>query len=92
MARNYYKTTAVVKYWTGGAGKDADGLPSVSLNRNLFESILRDLLIEQSEYTVEVFEASGSSWKKTKCPPPPYFLFPQPSTCLLKGSEAPALP
>ena len=38
----------------------------VTLNRNLFETALRYLLVDSAEYTVQLFEGSGSHWKKTR--------------------------
>eukprot|EP00976_Prorocentrum_cordatum_P061814 1176461-Prorocentrum_minimum.AAC.2 len=40
--REFYKTTTVVKYI--GSGDNA--VPGVALNRSLFQTILRDLVIE----------------------------------------------
>ncbi len=59
VARTYYKTTAVIKH-LGGA---ASGVPSVTLNLNLFQTVLRDLLLERADRTVEMWECAGSSWK-----------------------------
>lgn len=60
VARRFYRTTAVVKYMGGGA---ASGLPSVTLNRSLFEGALRELLVEGSEHTAELWEGSGAQWR-----------------------------
>lgn len=38
----------------------------VTLNRNLFETALRYLLVDSAEYTVQLYEGSGSHWKKTR--------------------------
>lgn len=38
----------------------------VTLNRNLFETALRYLLVDSAEYTVQFYEGSGSHWKKTR--------------------------
>lgn len=65
IARQYYRTTAVVKHL--GAGGAEKGLASVTLNRNLFESVLRDLLLEGADHTVELWDGSGSSWKVVRC-------------------------
>ncbi|GFH06638.1 DNA mismatch repair protein, partial [Haematococcus lacustris] len=56
VARQFYKTTAVVKH-LGGSG-DA-GLSSVTLNRNLFEQVLRELLLEGTDYAVELAASPG---------------------------------
>mmetsp|Transcript_2038 Transcript_2038/g.4816 ORF Transcript_2038/g.4816 Transcript_2038/m.4816 type:complete len:932 (-) Transcript_2038:357-3152(-) len=66
VARTFCKTTAVVKY----LGNPSDSLASVCLNRNLFENVLRDLLIERAEFSVELFEGSGTSWRKTRTASP----------------------
>lgn len=63
IARRYYRTTAVVKYLGGGGGPDGGGLPGVTLNRALFESVLRELLLERSDCSVEVYEGFGATWK-----------------------------
>lgn len=42
----------------------------VTLNRNLFETALRYLLVDSAEYTVQLYEGSGSHWKKTRCSAP----------------------
>ncbi|KAK9908301.1 hypothetical protein WJX75_005715 [Coccomyxa subellipsoidea] len=62
IARTFYKTTAVVKYMGGSA----TGLPGVTLNKNLFETALRHLLVESAEYSVQMFEGSGTQWRKTR--------------------------
>ncbi|KAJ9510060.1 hypothetical protein QJQ45_011708 [Haematococcus lacustris] len=67
VARQFYKTTAVVKH-LGGSG-DA-GLSSVTLNRNLFEQVLRELLLEGTDYAVELWEGSGTSWKLSRAASP----------------------
>jgi DNA mismatch repair protein MSH2 len=62
VARQFYKTQAVVKYLGGSEA----GLPYVSLNRALFETVLRELLLERAEHTVEVYEGSGATWRLSK--------------------------
>ncbi|KAK9813003.1 hypothetical protein WJX72_007194 [[Myrmecia] bisecta] len=62
IARQFYKTTAVVKY----IGDPSNGLPGVTLNRNLYETVLREFLVERAEHTVQLFEGHGASWKKTR--------------------------
>ena len=42
--RKLYKTTAVLKYWYAGQGEPR--LPTVSMNKNMYESALRMLLLE----------------------------------------------
>lgn len=41
--------------------------PGVTLNKNLFETALHHLLVESGEYSVQLYEGSGSSWRKTRC-------------------------
>eukprot|EP00798_Chlamydomonas_sp_ICE-L_P022048 gene22048-29112_t len=66
VARQFYKTTAVVKYH----GNPKDQLPGVTLNRNLLESVLRELLLEGAGHTVELYEGSGSSWRVVRSASP----------------------
>ncbi|KAG1666042.1 hypothetical protein FOA52_006916 [Chlamydomonas sp. UWO 241] len=75
VARTFYKTTAVVKYYGAEGGKVKDGssdgsLPSVSLNSNLFSTALKELLLEGSEHCVEVYEGTGASWRLIKSASP----------------------
>jgi len=73
VARRFYKTTTVVKYYkessSPSTGKEFV-LPSVNINQNLFETILRDVLLHARERTVEVYEsergASSKDFKLTK--------------------------
>ena len=39
----------------------------VTLNRSLYETVLRALLLEGGEHTVEMYEGSGAHWRKCKC-------------------------
>ncbi len=50
--------------------KDAfsHGMAGVTLNRSLYERVLRDLLVERAEHTVELYEGSGASWTLARCP------------------------
>ena len=41
----------------------------ITLNNNLFETVLRDLLVERAEFTVQIYEGSGTQWRKVKCVP-----------------------
>ena len=43
-----------------------DTLASVTLNRNMYENVLRELLLEGAEHCVELWEGAGASWKVTK--------------------------
>lgn len=38
----------------------------VTLNRSLYETVLRELLLERAEHTVELYEGSGSAWRKVR--------------------------
>ena len=38
----------------------------VTLNRSLYETVLRELLLERAEQTVELYEGSGSAWRKVR--------------------------
>jgi hypothetical protein len=49
----------VVKYLGGNNG----GLASVTLNRNLCITVLRELLVEGADHSVELWEGTGASWK-----------------------------
>lgn len=42
----------------------------MALNRSLYERVLRDLLVERADHTVELFEGAGSSWNVAKCAQP----------------------
>eukprot|EP00775_Hariotina_reticulata_P005551 gene5551-5787_t len=96
VARDFYRTLAVVKYLGGppptstprsatasahkpckadgtttpgsgnGNSNSRVGLPSVTLNRSLFEGVLQALLLEGAQHTVEVWEGSGANWTLTK--------------------------
>ena len=47
---------------------DGDGphFAGITLNRNLYETVLRDLLCEGTEHTVQLWEGHGASWKLTR--------------------------
>jgi len=77
VARRFYKTTTVVKYYKESSNNSSSSstgkefvLPSVNINQNLFETILRDVLLHARERTVEVYEsergASSKDFKLTK--------------------------
>lgn len=103
IARDFYRTLAVVKYLggpppsgtpgntsktAGGAaggggasatpkastpassskagGGSAGGLASVTLNRSLFEGVLRSLLLEGGQHSVELWEGAGANWSLAK--------------------------
>ena len=52
VARNFFKTTTVVRY----IGHGESALPVVTMSRGLFETVLRELLIGSSEHLVELYE------------------------------------
>ena len=67
VARTFYKTTTVVKYL--GHGETA--LAGVTLNKSLFETVLRDLLLEGTERTVELYEEiPRQGWRLAKSASP----------------------
>ena len=41
----------------------------MTLSRGLFESVLRELLVERAEHSVQLFEGSGTQWRKARCAP-----------------------
>lgn len=47
-------------------GSGSEGISSVSVNKNMFEAIARDLLLERTDHTLELYEGSGSNWNLTK--------------------------
>jgi DNA mismatch repair protein MSH2 len=67
VARAFYKTTTVVRYL--GHGESA--LPGVTLNRSLFETVLRDLLLDGTERVVELYEETPrQGWKLARSASP----------------------
>jgi hypothetical protein len=58
IARQFFRTTAVVR---GGDGPGA--LPYVNVNRSMFETVLRELLLNSTAHSVELYEAAGTGWK-----------------------------
>ncbi|GLI63268.1 hypothetical protein VaNZ11_006172 [Volvox africanus] len=63
IARQFYRTTAVVR------GADTD-LPYVNVNRAMFETILRELLLGGTTHVVELYESAGTAWKLTRSATP----------------------
>jgi DNA mismatch repair protein MSH2 len=51
-------------------GSPPNTLAGLSLHRKLFETVLRDLLLERGDHTVELYEGSGSNWRLTKTATP----------------------
>ncbi|XP_010265279.1 PREDICTED: DNA mismatch repair protein MSH2 [Nelumbo nucifera] len=62
IAKTYYHTTTALRQ----LGSGSDGISSVSVSKNMFETIARDLLLERTDHTLELYEGSGSNWRLTK--------------------------
>lgn len=62
IAKTYYHTTTVLRQISNGS----DALSSVSVSKTMFETIVRDLLLERTDHSLELFEGSGSNWRITK--------------------------
>eukprot|EP00854_Cymbomonas_tetramitiformis_P014890 gene14890-17603_t len=65
--REFYKTTTVVKY----VGNEKDAIAVVALNRSLFTTVLRELLLEGNEHVVEVYdEVVRMGWRLSRSASP----------------------
>lgn len=62
IAKTYYHTTTALRQ----LGTGSDALSSVSVSKNMFETIARDLLLERTDHTLELYEGSGSNWRLMK--------------------------
>ncbi|KAK1693947.1 hypothetical protein QYE76_010644 [Lolium multiflorum] len=62
IAKAYYHTMTALRQ----LGSSSDGISSVSVSRAMFETIARNLLLERTDHTLELYEGSGSSWRLTK--------------------------
>lgn len=62
IAKTYYHTTTALRQ----LGSGSDALSSVSVSKNMFETIARDLLLERTDHTLELYEGSGSNWRLVK--------------------------
>uniref|UniRef100_A0A2P2J8B8 DNA mismatch repair protein MSH2 n=1 Tax=Rhizophora mucronata TaxID=61149 RepID=A0A2P2J8B8_RHIMU len=62
IAKTYYRTTTALRQ----LGSGSNALSSVSISKNMFETIARDLLLERTDHTLELYEGSGSHWKLVK--------------------------
>ncbi|TKY54940.1 DNA mismatch repair protein MSH2 [Spatholobus suberectus] len=62
IAKTYYHTTTAMRQ----LGSGSNALSSVSVSRNMFETIARDLLLERTDHTLELYEGSGSNWRLVK--------------------------
>ena len=66
IAKTYYRTLTAVKQLS----TPTESLSSLAINRSSFESVLRDLLLQRTDHTVELYEGSGSTWRLTKTATP----------------------
>ncbi|XP_062158477.1 DNA mismatch repair protein MSH2-like [Alnus glutinosa] len=62
IAKTYYHTTTSLRQ----LGSGSDALSSVTISKNMFETIARDLLLERTDHTLELYEGSGSNWRLVK--------------------------
>lgn len=62
IAKTYYHTTTALRQ----LGTGSDAISSVSISKNMFETIARDLLLERTDHTLELYEGSGSNWRLVK--------------------------
>ncbi|EYU19022.1 hypothetical protein ABFS82_09G054300 [Erythranthe guttata] len=62
IAKTYYHTTTAVRQ----IGSGSDAISSVSVSKNTFETVARDLLLERTDHTLELYEGSGSNWRLVK--------------------------
>ena len=67
VSRSLYKSTAQVSYM---GKQESGGLPGITLSYNLLPIILKELLVNNGEYAVELYESGSStgngSWKLVK--------------------------
>ncbi|KAK4483392.1 hypothetical protein RD792_010578 [Penstemon davidsonii] len=59
IAKSYYHTTTALRQ----LGNGSDAISSVSVSKNMFEKVARDLLLERTDHTLELYEGSGSNWR-----------------------------
>lgn len=62
ISKTYYHTTTALRQ----LGSGSNAISSVSVSKNMFETIARDLLLERIDHTIEVYEGSGSNWRLVK--------------------------
>ncbi|KAI3688849.1 hypothetical protein L2E82_46728 [Cichorium intybus] len=62
IAKTYYHTTTALRQ----IGNGSEAVSSVSVSKNMFETIVRDLLLERTDHSLELYEGSGSNWRLTK--------------------------
>lgn len=66
IAKTYYHTTTALRQ----LGSASNGISSVSVSKSMFETIARDLLLERTDHTLELYEGSGSNWRLSKSATP----------------------
>ncbi|KAL6497203.1 MutS-like protein [Orobanche gracilis] len=66
IAKIYYHTTTAVRQ----LGSGADAISSVSVSKNMFETVARDILLERTDHTLELYEGSGANWRLVRCATP----------------------
>ncbi|CAN4098259.1 unnamed protein product [Withania somnifera] len=69
IAKTYYHTTTALRQLGNGVG----ALCSVSVSRNMFETIARDILLDRMDRTLELYEGSCSNWRLVKSGTPGNF-------------------
>ncbi|KAK6148671.1 hypothetical protein DH2020_019583 [Rehmannia glutinosa] len=62
IAKTYYHTTTAVRQ----LGSGSDAISSVSVSKTMFETVARDLLLERTDHTLELYEGSGANWRLVK--------------------------
>uniref|UniRef100_A0A803NC62 DNA mismatch repair proteins mutS family domain-containing protein n=1 Tax=Chenopodium quinoa TaxID=63459 RepID=A0A803NC62_CHEQI len=62
VAKTYYHTTTALRQ----LGNGSDSLSSVTVSKSMFETIARDLLLERTDRTIELYEGSGSNCRLVK--------------------------
>ncbi|KAL3627090.1 MutS-like protein [Castilleja foliolosa] len=62
IAKTYYHTTTAVRQ----LGSGSDAISSVSVSKNMFETVARDLLLERTDHVLELYEGSGANWRLLK--------------------------
>ncbi|GJM94985.1 hypothetical protein PR202_ga11673 [Eleusine coracana subsp. coracana] len=62
IARTYYHTMSALRQ----LGSNSDGISSVSVSKAMFETIARNILLDRTDRTLELYEGNGSRWRLTK--------------------------
>ena len=63
VAAKLYGGSGVVKQ----LGRAPNQLASVTLNRSLYEQLLRTVLVESANRSVELYEGHGATWQVARC-------------------------